>query len=140
MLARPYSLLIVDDEQDVCDVLDTVLADSFGNDLNLVVTHSASEALDHLKKEEFQIVLTDLNMPDHSGYDIGKMAMDKDRSTQVIFITGHVQMSVAMTCFRDGAAAMLTKPLNLNSLLQVIRMSMERLDSWSETFGRLPPD
>ena len=140
MLARPYSMLIIDDEQDVCEVLDTVLADHFGSDLNLVVTNSAREGLDHLKNEEFQIVLTDLNMPDHSGYDVGKTAMDKDRSTQVVYITGHVQMAVAMTCFRDGAAGMLTKPINLNNMLKIVRMCMERLDSWSETFGRLPPD
>ena len=129
-------MLIIDDEEDMCDFLETVITDHLENDIKVVTSTSTRDALHQLENEKFQIVLTDLNMPGHSGYDIVKKALEKDKSMQVIFLTGDVQMSVALTCFRDGAAAMLTKPIDPTNILKVVCMCMERLDYWAEVFKK----
>lgn len=136
MLTRPYSMLIIDDEEDMCDFLESVITDHLENDISVVSSTSTRDALNQLDTKQFHIILTDLNMPGHSGYEIVKKALDKDKSVQVIFLTGDVQMSTALTCFRDGAAAMLTKPIDPTKILKVVCMCMERLDYWSEIFKR----
>ncbi|MFK7824037.1 MAG: response regulator [Oligoflexales bacterium] len=134
MLERPYSLLIIDDEPGICDIIDSVISRQFKNDLNLVSTTSGKEALEHLENEEFHIVVTDLNIPDHSGYDIARKAWDQSRSTQVIFVTGHVEMPVFTTCLREGAAAIIYKPINPEHLIKVVNMCMERFDFWNYAY------
>ena len=134
MFEKPFSVLIVDDEPEICEVIDATISRRFQNDLSIVSTTSGKEALEHVEKEEFHIILTDLNVPDHSGYDIAKKAWEKTRSTHVIFVTGHVELSVFTTCFREGAAAILYKPIGPEHLIKVVGMCMERLDFWSYAY------
>ena len=67
MISRPYSVLIVDDEPEMCELLDTILAHHFRDILFLNVTPSTEEAIKYLESSKQDIVLTDLNMPSNSG-------------------------------------------------------------------------
>ncbi|MFK7823934.1 MAG: response regulator [Oligoflexales bacterium] len=134
MISKPYSVLIVDDMPEMCELIHSELTHQFRSELNLFSTASSQEAIEMIEKEKFDIVLTDLTMPKYSGYDIAKKAWRIGQSTQVIFFTGHGKKSVFSACFREGASAILFKPIVLYDLTKVVRMSIERLDHWSYTY------
>jgi len=134
MLSKPYSVLIVDDEAEMCEVIEVMLAQHFRVDLDLSSTASSEEAIQRIEKDKFDIVLTDLTMPDYSGYDIAQKIWEKDRSTELIFFTGHVEESVCSTCFRNGSSAIIFKPISPGDLIKVVSMSINKLDYWSYTY------
>jgi len=136
MLSKPYNILIIDDENDMCEYLESVIEDQFGDELNIQSCLSGHSALNIIKKQPVNIIIADLNMPGQSGYDICKQVSEKDRSIQMLFFTGDLSMSVAMTCFRDGVLALLTKPVDPGKLIKCISMGIERLDYWSEVFAK----
>ena len=136
MLSRPYTVLIIDDENDMCDYLVSVVDEQFGDELKIISCLSGQEAMEIVESEDVHIIITDLNMPGQSGYDICKQVTEKNRSVQVLFFTGDLSMSVAMTCFRDGVLALLNKPVDPGKLIKCVGMGLERLDYWAEVFQK----
>ncbi|HHM01422.1 MAG TPA: response regulator, partial [Caldithrix abyssi] len=95
-----YRILIIDDE---ADVLQTI-ADSIRSDRYVVQTESdPRRALDRLKNENFDIVLTDLMMPGVSGMDIVHYIAGRERAdTEVVVITAHATVQTAIESLQMG--------------------------------------
>ena len=136
MLTKPYTILIIDDEPDMCDYLESIIQDQFGDQLLVKSSISGQDALSVVESEEINIIITDLNMPGESGYDICKKVTEANKSVQVLFFTGDLSMSVAMTCYRDGVLSILTKPVDPGKLIKCLGMGIERLDFWAEVFQK----
>ena len=84
---EPTSILLVDDQPANLLVLRFVLED-LGQ--NLVEAHSGEESLRYLRKQDFAVVLLDVQMPGLDGFETAKLMRGADRSrhTPIIFITG----------------------------------------------------
>lgn len=136
MLTKPYTILIIDDESEMCDYLESVISDHFGDQLTVKTSISGQEAISIVESEEINIIITDLNMPGQSGYDICKKVTETNKSVQVLFFTGDLSMSVAMTCYRDGVLSILTKPVDPGKLIKSLGMGIERLDFWADVFQK----
>lgn len=134
MLTKPYNLLIIDDEEEVCELLSEILEREFQGELAIQWTSSSIEAESIMELESIQLVITDMNMPGSSGYDIVKKSLLSNKSTGVIVFTGNTSLATCLTCFRDGAFALLTKPLNVDRLVEVVRAEISRLDNWYHLF------
>lgn len=78
-------ILVIDDEEDICNILGNFFSRD-GHDVKVV--NSGAEALKILKTENFDLVLTDLVMPDLSGYDVIKALDGLDKRPKVGLITG----------------------------------------------------
>ncbi len=123
MGSRTSRLLIADDDAN----LRTVLAGELcSTGCEVAETNSGEEALSLLEKEEFDVLLLDLNMPGRSGIDVLKQLKTVDSPVQVIILTGHGTVSAAVEAMKLGAYDFLTKPFKMDELRAVVAKAYEK--------------
>lgn len=113
------SVLIVDDEEAVCESLTNVLQ-SRGYPVQYVL--SGGDALEVInntqsKKSSPEIVFLDLQLPDFNGIEVLKKIKAKDPAIKVIMITGYGDINKAVEAMREGASDFLLKPCNLEDVI-----------------------
>ena len=107
------SILVVDDEEVVCDLLHTVLQEHY----KVTTCRSGNEALLLIKDHDFDVVISDLSLPDMSGLEVIKFSKEKDDFVEIMIITGFASLDSATSAINLGVSAYLTKPLLVNNLL-----------------------
>jgi DNA-binding NtrC family response regulator len=116
-------VLIVDDEPGMRRILDVNLR----RDSHVVVeAGGAAEAADLIKREDFDVVLTDQKMPDGSGLDVLRAVQEDDPTTSVIFLTAVGTLELAVESMKLGAFDFLTKPFAPDVVRAAIRRASER--------------
>ncbi|GIP17905.1 hypothetical protein J40TS1_35470 [Paenibacillus montaniterrae] len=116
-----YNLLIVDDEPLICEGLSSLLAASGISIDHIYTAHSGYEALDYLKMEQIDLLITDIQMGSMSGIELMQQAKIIKPWVQVIVISAHETFQYAQQAMRLGAKDYLIKPLNSEQLLASIR-------------------
>ncbi len=109
-------ILIVDDEPKMTSLLCGHLEDA-GH--AVTTTTKPSEALELLEKHAFDIVVTDLSMPQISGMTVLEKALEKT-GTDVIMMTAYGSVETAVDAMKKGAAEYLLKPFSLDELTLVV--------------------
>jgi len=118
------NVLIIDDDKSTLEAMSDAL-DSQGYEV--ISKSSGKEALTAMKEKRFDVVLTDLKMPDVDGMDILKAAKDMDPYAQVIMITAHGSVDTAVEAMRAGAVDFIEKPVkSLVELRSKIRKAIDR--------------
>jgi CheY-like chemotaxis protein/anti-sigma regulatory factor (Ser/Thr protein kinase) len=114
---KPYRILLVEDHADTRDVIGRVLA-SFG----CVVTTASSvkEAIEAAERETFDLLLSDIGLPDGSGMDVMKHVAAR-YAIKGIALSGFGQDEDMRRSREAGFVTHLTKPVNLQKLHEVIR-------------------
>lgn len=110
----PGRILIVDDEADIRESLETLL------DLEGYLTEAAVDGTDCLRKLDkasYDLVLLDLMMPDRSGMDVLREIRQRDHETPVIMLTAYGSVDVAVTALKNGASDYFSKPWDNEKLL-----------------------
>ena len=117
-------LLIVDDDEISLASLSDI-ATMLGHEP--VVCADAASALDRCREEFFPTIITDIRMPGMDGLELLQRLKDTPRTadTDVIMITGHGDVEVAITALRHGAYDFLRKPLDVRELAAAIERSAE---------------
>jgi DNA-binding NtrC family response regulator len=110
-------LLIMDDETAYVDVLANRLRK---RGIDAVKTFSGTEAIQTLRKQEFDVALLDLKMEDMDGIEVLKIFKKMDPDLAVIMITGHGSEEAAKQGIDAGAFDYLTKPCELSDLVAKI--------------------
>ena len=94
---------------------------------------SGEEAFERLASEPFDIIITDLFLPDLNGIDILKrVKSDSPSALEVILITGHASAETAVKAMKEGAFDYITKPLNIDELRIIIDKALEKRRLLSE--------
>lgn len=123
-------ILIIDDEKKMCSILSSSLQDE-GHFVDQ--SYTAEEALRKLKTNEYEIVITDLRLPDHSGLEILKACKLKNKDIQVILMTAHATAETAVHAMKEGAFDYLLKPFDLKELFdmveRIVRATAEKSNS-----------
>jgi DNA-binding NtrC family response regulator len=109
------TILIVDDEKDICEVLDISLSD-LGYKVH--TAGNGEEALQMFEKVLPSIVLTDIRMPGMDGIELLRRIKEQHPETEVILITGHGNMDLAVKGLKLEATDFITKPID-DELLQI---------------------
>ena len=122
-METPARVLLVDDEPGIRHVLGTLIKD-FGYDV--LAAENAREALDAFTDNPFPLVVTDIRMPGMDGLALLRQVRSRDPDTQVIMITGHGDMDIAVECLRLGAADFITKPVNDDLLEHALNRAAEQ--------------
>ncbi len=122
MTSKP-SILLVDDEPNIIEILEIVLRDA---GMDVCKSTSAREALDRLRRTEFDVVISDIRMPDMSGVDLLKEARQIAPDTVFILITAYASTDTAIDALQHGAYDYLTKPFKMEELLNIVRHSLEK--------------
>lgn len=116
-------ILVVDDEQSVATTIKAILQLD-GNEVIAVTT--GKEALEHLRKQEFDVVLTDLRLDDLDGVEILRETQKLWPDTVSIMLTGYASLESAVTALRSGAYDYLIKPSDVDELRATIGRAIER--------------
>lgn len=119
-------ILIVDDERNIRDYLDLILS---MEGYRCRQASSGEEALDILKKEEFDLLITDIRMPGISGTELIKEATKIRPHIASIVITAVEELETAVESLKSGAYDYITKPiLNQERLVFTIQRALEHRD------------
>lgn len=118
MLPEKIKILVIDDEEIVCSSCERLLSDE---GYTAVTTRKAREGLELLKSDDFDIVITDLMMPDLTGMDILKHIGEHFPGIEVIMITGYSTIANAVESIKQGAFDYLPKPFSPDELLAVVQ-------------------
>lgn len=115
-------LLVVDD--------DTLILDSFrygfaSSDLSVHTCSSVAEAISLFRNEPFDIVVSDIRLPDSSGLELVRQLQVLDSRVPVILMTGHGTANTAIDAMRRGAFEYLLKPFDPEALQAVIDRGLE---------------
>lgn len=124
MLGKKFRILVVDDEVEIAKTITNYLA---LEGYESVYTTRATDVMDILIKNSFQMVISDISMPDMNGIDLLRKIKQYDGMTQVVMITGYVSMNNILSAFRIGANNVFFKPLeNLDLLKQEIKYAEDK--------------
>lgn len=118
------NILLVDDEADIRDVLGISLSD-IGYKVHAV--ENGEEAILLFKKINPAIVLTDIKMPGMDGIELLRKIKRENPDTEVIMITGHGDMNLAVKSLKYEATDFITKPINVDALEIALKRANERI-------------
>jgi DNA-binding NtrC family response regulator len=119
---RP-KVLIVDDEERFRKTLSKLLT---AQGLEVYSAGSGDEALDLIRKHPVDIVLLDMRMPGMNGIDTLSAIKKIDPLIEVIMLTGHASVDVAVEIMKRGGFEYLLKPCDIDELLVKIDAAFER--------------
>ena len=114
-------VLVIDDEQIVLDSVSKILTDA---DYEIDVSLSGHEGLDWSDHKNYDIVLTDILMPDMGGMRVLKALKRAKPSLPVIIITGYATVHSAVQAIKLGAADYIEKPFNPEELLKAVSSAL----------------
>ncbi len=108
-------ILVVDDEAPVREMIKKGLTQIGG--FGVEVAQNGKEAIEKLEKDIFDLVLTDLKMPEMDGLELLKNIKGTRPEVMVILMTAYGSIETAVEAMRIGANDYITKPIDLNELL-----------------------
>jgi len=108
-------ILVVDDEALIRDMIKRGLSQMGG--FSVEVARSGPEAIEKMEKDVFDLVLTDLKMPEMDGLELLKTIKGTRPEIMVIMMTAHGSIETAVEAMKIGADDYITKPIDFNDLL-----------------------
>jgi two-component system response regulator HydG len=114
-------ILIVEDDISFCKLLEKFL---IKNNYTVSSTFSAVEARLLLQNEEFNLILTDLRLPDADGIELLAEIKASYPQIPVVLMTGYSEVSTAVKAIKNGASDYISKPFNPDEVLVVIKNAL----------------
>lgn len=112
-------ILIIDDDEDIQAFLSQRLK---AEGYQITLTGSAKEALVKTREQRFDVIISDLRMPELDGFELMGALKAEGIDTPIILVTAHGSVEAAISAMRNGAFDFVLKPINLNEL----KLSIER--------------
>ena len=114
-------VLVVEDDVAFGTMLKTFLEK---RNYKVALVYSASEAFRKISSEKYDLVLTDVRLPDNDGLEILKNVKSENPATQVIVMTSYAEISMAVNAMKEGAFDYVSKPFRPESILQTIENAL----------------
>jgi DNA-binding response OmpR family regulator len=114
----PPTLLIVDDETDVADTCARVLRKA---GFDCLVTYDSPAALALFDSRQPALVLSDISLPTHDGFEIARYVRQKSAETPVILMTANHRADMAKKAAQMGASHYLRKPFSNSELIGAVK-------------------
>lgn len=116
-----FNLLIVDDEKNIREGLGKALE---MEGYNVFLAENGRQGLEMIQKNDMDLVVADLKMPELSGEELLKRVSSSYPTLPVIILTGHGTIESAVDAMRNGAYDFLTKPVNLDRLSILVNRAL----------------
>jgi DNA-binding NtrC family response regulator len=123
MRKRESRILVVDDDRTLTDNLVEFL-NKLG--YGTFPAYNGREGLTKFKQEDFQVVITDLKMPEMDGMELLDAVSRLDSRAIVMVITGYGTIESAVTAIKKGAYDFITKPFKMKELEIIVKRALER--------------
>ncbi len=120
-MTSPATILIVDDEKHTRDGLRLSLEDEF----DVYVAGNIAEALEFLRNDQVDVLLTDLRLAGESGMDLIEQALKLPRPPICVMMTAYGGVDTAVEAMKRGAYDFVTKPLNLDEVDILIKRALK---------------
>lgn len=121
-----FKVLIIDDEEDITDILDTVLKrEGFSN---IYIANNGTDWIELFKKVNPDIVLLDIMLPDISGYDVFN-ELRKDSQIPILFISAKTEEVDRLLGFAIGADDYITKPFSAKEVAFRLKARLKTFDN-----------
>ncbi len=118
------TVLFVDDEKDICDVLSISLSDL---GYKVYTAQNGQEALRIIQEVSPPIVLTDIRMPVMDGIELLRRIKSQFPETEVVMVTGHGDMDLAIESLKNEATDFIVKPIKDEALEIALNRALERI-------------
>ncbi|WP_299182673.1 sigma-54 dependent transcriptional regulator [uncultured Aquimarina sp.] len=115
-------LLIVEDDVAFCTMLKTFLQKK---GYEVYTSFSGGEAVLQIQEHTFDVVLTDVRLPDRDGITLLEDIRAKNPKTQVVIMTGYAEINMAVSAIKQGAFDYVSKPFNPDKILQIIENALK---------------
>lgn len=125
-------VLIVDDENIICNLLTDILTDE---SYQTIVARTGEEAIEYLNKDSFHAAFIDIKLPGRDGISLLKEAKKIDPSLVVIMITAYATIQTAKMAMQLGAHDYITKPIDPDEILESLRKGLEKRNIESKIRG-----
>ncbi|MCP2028046.1 two-component system response regulator HydG [Flavobacterium sp. HSC-32F16] len=123
-------ILVIEDDISFCKLLEKFLTK---NKYEVAVAFSALEARAAIKNESFDLILTDLRLPDSDGIGLMSEFKNSHPETPVVLMTGYSDVNTAVKAIKNGAADYISKPFNPDEVLLVITNALQVSKEAEET-------
>jgi anti-anti-sigma factor len=118
------TILIIDDEKPILSMFELFLS-TYG--YTVLTAENGEQGLDLFRRKRPSIVLTDIKMPGMDGLEVLRRIKEVDPLTEVIVITGHGDMEIAIQALNLNATDFINKPIEDNALDAALARAKERL-------------
>jgi len=118
-------LLIADDERSMRELLDLVFKRE-GH--QVTVASNGREALEAMQKSSFDLIITDVKMPDLTGTELLRAVREQSPETMVIMMTAFATINSAREAFKLGADDFIQKPFDVDEFKLIVRKAIEKRD------------
>jgi two-component system response regulator HydG len=122
-IRKTPTILIVEDDIENRTAIVKVLE---GAEYKVLETDNGQQALDIIKDGDVDVLVTDLRLPIMDGVELLKRAKAVDQDIEVIMITGHGTVEIAVEAIKEGAYDFITKPVKKAQLLRAIEKAAEK--------------
>ena len=116
-------LLLVDDEEGFVNVISNRMGK---RQIKVTKAFSGTEGIQALRKQDFDVAILDLKLEDMNGIEVLKIFKKMDPAMPVIMLTGHGSEQAAREGMECGAFDYLTKPCELEQLIQIINEALRQ--------------
>lgn len=116
-------ILVVDDDQGIREFLEIMLG---REGYDVTCSDDAIKALNRCKKENYDLILTDLKMPKVDGIDFLKAVKDVCPETMVILMTAYASPETAVSAMKEGAYDYVEKDFNIETLKEIVRTALDK--------------
>ncbi len=123
MAVKEWCILVVDDEPDILDLFRNFLADE---GYSVLLASGVEEAMVIVDTEPVDLVITDLALRGASGLELLQHLTLQHPDISTIMITGYASIETAVKAMSLGALEYMTKPLNMDRLLPMVRKALEQ--------------
>lgn len=124
---EPIKALLLEDNPDDLLILERLIKSLKNRDFRFTSAKKLSEAADYLKKDRFDLIISDLTLPDSRGLETFRSLHAQAARTPIILLTGMDDESMAIQAVREGAQDYLVKgEIGSNLLLRAITYAIER--------------
>jgi len=122
-------ILIIDDEKEICESIKMILEYSegaFGEDYEVEYLTSSKGGVEELKKNNYDALLLDIQMPEMNGFEVLKWIQDENIAIKVIMISAHSSLENAVKATKLGAFDFVEKPIDRDKILISVRNAVEQ--------------
>lgn len=116
-------ILLVEDDVAFCKMLENFLT---RKEYNVETAFSAEEAKTKIKKDNFDLIITDLRLPNYDGIELMSEFKKEFPQIPVILMTGYSDVNTAVKAIKNGASDYISKPFNPEEVLLVVSNALQK--------------
>jgi len=119
-----FKILVVDDNRELREILEEYLR---GEGDHVEGADNGKEALEKYRENYYDLIVTDLNMPELAGMELIKIIQQENEITEFVIITGYASMDSAVEAIKIGAFDYIVKPFRMEELKVVVKNVREKV-------------